>query len=99
MRKELGEHEVRPYESMEKLRLIQCGVAGMGKAWRANATTSSPDFDGVAVIDINPDVLDEAGEELKIPPQHRFDNLGKALRKVEADAVLTVTPPAVHVQH
>ena len=71
----------------------------MGKAWRANATTNSPDFDVVAVVDINPIVLNEAGEELKIPPERRFNDLRMALRHVEADAVLTVTPPAVHVQH
>src|SRR5437773_12044880 len=84
---------------MEKLRLIQCGVGGMGKAWRENATTSSPDFDVVAVVDINQTVLDEAGEELNLPPERRFSDLKTALKKVQADAVLTVTPPAIHVQH
>ena len=81
------------------LRLIQCGVGGMGKAWRDNATKDSPDFDIVAIVDIKPDILNEAGEQLNVPPQRRFDDLRKALRKVEADAVLTVTPPAVHVEH
>lgn len=84
---------------MQKLRLIQCGVGGMGKAWRENATKNSPDFDVVALVDINPMALAEAGEQLNVPPERRFDDLRKAIRKVEADAVLTVTPPAVHVQH
>jgi predicted dehydrogenase len=84
---------------VSKLRLIQCGVGGMGKAWRDNATKDSPDFDVVALVDINETVLNEAGEQLGVPPKQRFDDLRKALRKVEADVVLTVTPPAVHVQH
>ena len=81
------------------MKLIQCGVGGMGRAWRANATKSSADFEVVALVDINRAVLDEAGEELNVPPERRFEDLRSALRKVEADAVLTVTPPAVHVQH
>jgi len=85
--------------AMEKLRLIQCGVGGMGKAWRENATTSSPDFDVVAVVDINQTVLGEAGEQLKIPSERRYSDLKITLKKVQADAVLTVTPPAIHVQH
>jgi predicted dehydrogenase len=83
----------------EKLRLIQCGVAGMGKAWRENATASSPDFEVVAIVDINPKALDEAGEHLRISAACRFADLNAALDQVKADAVLTVTPPAIHVEH
>jgi predicted dehydrogenase len=71
----------------------------MGKAWRENATGSSPDFEVAGIVDINEAILAEAGEHLKIPPERRFKDLADALDKVEADAVLTVTPPAVHVQH
>jgi predicted dehydrogenase len=84
---------------MEKLRLIQCGMGGMGKAWWKNATGSSPDFDLVAIVDIADAPLAEAGEALAIPERVRFKSLKKALAKVEADAVLTVTPPPVHAQH
>src|SRR4051794_20289424 len=83
----------------EKLRLIQCGVGGMGKAWRDNATSASEDFDVVAIVDINPVVLEEAGEQLNVPADHRFSDLRPALDSTEADAVLTVTPPAIHVEH
>jgi predicted dehydrogenase len=71
----------------------------MGKAWRANATRSSPDFEVVAVVDPNHVVLDEAGEELNVPPERRFADLRDAVARIEADAVVTVTPPAVHVEH
>jgi predicted dehydrogenase len=84
---------------MEKLRLIQCGLGRMGKAWRDNATAASPDFEVVAVVDVVEKELAEGGEHLKVPPERRFNDLEQAIRAVGADAVLTVTPPAVHVQH
>src|SRR5688500_11296951 len=62
----------------EKLRLIQAGVGGMGKAWRANATKASAEFEVVAVVDINRVALDEAGEELNVPPERRFEDLRAA---------------------
>src|SRR5687768_17939454 len=87
-----------------KLRLIQCGLGGMGRAWRDNATaptsaTASPDFEVVAAVDVNDDALRDGGEQLRVPPQRRFRDLRDAIAAVEADAVLTVTPPAVHVEH
>ena len=89
---------------MSKLRLIQCGLGGMGRAWRDNATSPSssspsPDFEVVAVVDINEHALREGGEQLRVPTERRFSELSAAIVKVEADAVLTVTPPAVHVEH
>lgn len=84
---------------MEKLRLIQCGMGGMGKPWWQNATGKSPDFEVVGIVDISEEPLSEAGEGLCVPEARRFKSLKDALKKVEADAVLTVTPPAVHVSH
>ena len=84
---------------MSTMKLIQCGVGGMGKAWRDNATRGSGDFEVVAIVDVNPVVLAEAGDDLKVPVERRFSDLRDAVRAVEADAVLTVTPPAVHVEH
>jgi predicted dehydrogenase len=84
---------------MSKLRLIQCGTGGMGKAWYVNATGGSPDFELVAIVDVAEAALSAAGEALKIDPQRRFRSLEAALDSVDAVAVLTVTPPAVHVEH
>jgi predicted dehydrogenase len=89
---------------MEKLRLIQCGLGGMGKAWRDNATapsspTRSPDFEVVAVVDIDDRVLHETGDQMRLLGERRFNDLGDAIASIEADAVLTVTPPAVHAEH
>jgi predicted dehydrogenase len=83
----------------KKLRLIQCGLGGMGKAWRDNATSASPDFDVVAVVDVNEQALREGGDHLGVPAERRFGDLKAALANVEADAILTVTPPAVHIEH
>jgi predicted dehydrogenase len=87
-----------------KLRLIQCGLGGMGRAWRDNATaptspTASSDFDVVAAVDVSEQALRDGGEHLRIPPARRFRDLADAIAAVDADAVLTVTPPAVHVEH
>lgn len=87
-----------------KLRLIQCGLGGMGRAWRDNATSpastsASPDFELVTAVDVSEQALRDGGEQLRVPPERRFADLRAAIEAVPADAVLTVTPPAVHVEH
>jgi predicted dehydrogenase len=84
---------------MNKLKLIQCGVGGFGYGWLENHSTQSPDFDLVAIVDINPDTLAAARELANLPEEKCFASLEAALESVEADAVLSVTPPAIHVQH
>lgn len=72
----------------------------MGRAWWKGATGSSADFDTVALVDVAPEPLAEAGDALHIPQSCRFTSLQAALdARIEADAVLTVTPPQVHVEH
>lgn len=83
---------------MNKLRLIQCGVGGMGKAWWTKMP-QSPDWDPVAIVDIADAPLNEAGDTLNIPADRRFKSLEAALDAVHADAILTVTPPAIHAPH
>ncbi len=84
---------------MQKLKLIQCGVGGFGKSWIENHSTKSDDFELVAIVDISPENLKVAGEIAGIPESNQFASLEEAVQKVDADAVLSVTPPAVHVQH
>lgn len=84
---------------MQKLRLIQAGMGGMGQAWWKSVVRNSPDFELVAIVDVAPAPLDQAGDELGIGRERRFASLAAALDAVPADAVLTVTPPAVHVEH
>ncbi len=84
---------------MNKLRLIQAGVGGMGKAWWTTATRASPDFDLVAIVDVSDAALTECGDGLGIAPDRRFKSLESALNAIQTDAVLTVTPPTIHVEH
>jgi predicted dehydrogenase len=82
-----------------KLRLIQCGVGGMGRTWWKTATSNSPDFELAAIVDVLDAPLQECASQLNLAPQQLFKSLEDALAHVEADAVLTVTPPPVHVEH
>lgn len=84
---------------MNKIRLIQCGVGGYGTGWIKNHTSQSPDFDLAAIVDLSPETLATIGDTYGVPAERRFTSLEEALEKVEADAVLTVTPPKVHVAH
>lgn len=84
---------------MSKLRLIQCGVGGFGGGWLQGFTSKSPDFDLVGIVDISKETLAKAGEVCGLGADRQFTSLEAALDGVEADAVLTVTPPPVHVQH
>ena len=81
------------------MRLIQAGMGGMGKAWWNGVTNASPDFDLVAIVDVADAPLNDAGDAIGVAPDRRFKSLAAALDAVEADAILTVTPPAVHAEH
>ncbi len=81
-----------------KLRLIQCGVGGHGGSW-VPLTSASPDFDLVAIVDVVPANLEKVGAHAGLAESKRFTSLEAALEAVEADAVLTVTPPTVHLPH
>ncbi len=81
-----------------KLRLIQCGISGHGGSWLKGASSQSPDFDLVALVDIVPEALEKARAEIGFDGP-TFTSLEDALPIVEADAILTVTPPTVHLPH
>jgi predicted dehydrogenase len=83
---------------MGRLGLIQAGVGGHGKAW-FGPVANSGDFHLLAIADPAPDALRQAGEALGIPPDRRFLELREALDTLRPDAVLSVTPPRVHVEH
>src|SRR3954467_1948430 len=84
---------------MEKLRLIQCGAGGMGKTWWNGPVSASPDFELAALVDVAEKPLHEAADAISMPRDRCFRSLEQALSAVDADALLTVTPPAVHVEH
>jgi predicted dehydrogenase len=82
-----------------KLRLIQCGVGGFGKNWLTDITSKSPDFEVVALVDVSNDALEQVLREPGVPAVPAFGNLQQAIENVKADAILTITPPAVHFEH
>lgn len=84
---------------MSKLRLIQAGVGGHGRGWFFNTTSQSDDFELVALVDPNGEALNKAGDHINLPADRRFADLADAVKRVEADAVLSVTPPVVHPLH
>jgi predicted dehydrogenase len=84
---------------MSKLRLIQAGVGGFGKGWATSVVPASDDFTHAAIVDVNSAALNEVGDRNNIPPALRFTDLAVAIKTVRADALLTVTPPAVHLDH
>ena len=83
---------------MSKLKIVQAGVGGHGKAW-VRVLKDHPEAECVGVVDVNPEALSAAGEALDLPADRRFDDLERALEQVECDAVLSVTPPPVHPVH
>jgi predicted dehydrogenase len=89
---------------MDKLRLVQCGTGSFGKIWLRKAIARSPDFELVALVDPDAERLARAAKVVRLPGQRCFDTLEAALDGLAAagitpEAVLTVTPPAVHVEH
>lgn len=84
---------------MKRIRLIQCGVGGFGAGWLKDHVLKSGDFELVALVDVSPEALRAAGEVTGIPSERRYSSLEDALDCVEADAVLSVTPPPVHIRH
>ena len=82
-----------------RLRLIQCGIGGFGSGWLHDFVRPSPDFELVAVVDPNEATLHTQAERAGVPPERRFTTLAAALETVEADAALTVAPPAFHLEH
>ena len=78
-----------------KLRVIQVGVGGFGRGW-VEVLARSKEVEVTGLVDLNEDVLREAGERLGV--DELFTNFDEALGKVEADAVLDITPPAFRTE-
>lgn len=77
------------------LRIIQVGVGGFGRGW-LNMLKDAAGVQVAALVDINVEALHQAAETLQIGSCCCFTNIDRALREVDADALLNVTPPAFH---
>ncbi|HPO13154.1 MAG TPA: Gfo/Idh/MocA family oxidoreductase [Candidatus Hydrogenedentes bacterium] len=76
---------------MKRRRIIQVGVGGMGLGW-TDRIAESRRWAAAAYVDVNPKNLAVAAERHGIPKDCCFLDVHAALKAVEADALLDVTP-------
>lgn len=77
------------------LRTIHVGVGGRG-TWPLEVMGSDPKFRPVAMVDLNAPFIEAARQKLNAPKLPAFDDLEKALKETEADAVVICTPTRTH---
>lgn len=77
------------------MRFIQVGLGSFGKRWMQQLLYD-PRAEPVALVDVSPENLEAAREEAQMASEQCFPTLEKALEKVEAEAVVCVTPPEYH---
>ncbi len=77
------------------MRLVQVGVGGFGQTWLGRVQRDR-DASLVALVDVDEGALQAAQQETGLAGARCFNDLRVAFETVEADAVLNVTPPAVH---
>jgi len=78
-----------------KTKIIQVGVGGFGRGW-FEVVKESPEWEIEAIVDINKKATEEIVEKFNFPEDKTFTSLKDCLKKVEANAVLNITPPKVH---
>lgn len=81
------------------LKYIQIGVGGFGQHWCTAVLPRLASLglaEAVAAVDINPDVLQKAGEQLHLPASQLYTHAAQALAENQADFVTIVVPPAAH---
>lgn len=78
-----------------RLRLIQAGVGGFGAYWLDNVLRARQ-YRLVAVVDPRQERLALARDKANLPSNCCFSSLRDALRDVEADVLLNVTPVGAH---
>ncbi|KIL34682.1 hypothetical protein SD71_18125 [Cohnella kolymensis] len=81
--------------SAQPLKVIQVGIGAWGYSW-IPVIIDSPDWELVAVVDLNKDQLAKASAEYDIPAERTFTSLSDALKVVQADAAVVTTPPQFH---
>ncbi len=77
------------------MKVIQCGLGGMGRTW-INTVLASPEVAFAALVEIDAATAQKRVEEFGLDPALIFPTLEAALAAVDADGVIDVTPPAAH---
>ena len=74
------------------MRAVIVGLGGWGSSW-AQVIRDSPDWDIAALVDVNPQALQNAVAKLEAEPKSCFPTLRDAVETISADAVFIFTPP------
>ncbi len=77
------------------MKVIQLGIGGMGNTW-LKAVRRSDKIDYAGFVEINDDIASEQAAAYSLDPATIFKSLPQALEKLDADAVIDVTPPQFH---
>ncbi len=77
------------------MRVIQVGLGGMGNAW-LQAVQASPVVDYAGFVEINEAIAAAQVEKYKLDGAPVFRSLDEALRALDVEGVINVTPPQFH---
>ncbi|MCY4538657.1 MAG: Gfo/Idh/MocA family oxidoreductase [Chloroflexi bacterium] len=77
------------------MKVIQLGIGGMGETW-LKAVQRSAEVAYAGFVEINDDIAREQAAAFNLDPATIFKSLPEALDKLNADAVIDVTPPQFH---
>ncbi len=77
------------------MRVIQIGIGGFGEVW-LDTVARHNDVHHVAYVEVSEDMIAKQVNERGIDRAHVYPTLAAALEHVQADAVINVTPPALH---
>ena len=77
------------------MKVIQVGIGGMGNAW-LRAVQESPNVEYAGFVEVSDKIAAEQVEKYKLDGSTIFKSLDEALRNVQADGVINVTPPQFH---
>ncbi len=77
------------------MKVIQLGIGGMGNTW-LKAVQRSEEITYAGFVEINDDIAREQAAAYDLNPATIFKSLPQALKKLDADAVIDVTPPQFH---
>ena len=79
----------------EPLRSIHVGTGGRG-VWPIDVVVADPNWEPVALVDVNETFLQNAREKTGLEKSACFSSLEEATKAVEADAALICTPTETH---
>ena len=77
------------------MKVIQAGMGGMGNAW-LHAVRNSQQVDFAGFVEINDEIARQQSAAYGLDLSTVYRTLPEALRHLDADAVINVTPPQFH---